>query len=291
MENNIRLNKNRKIFREGPMKKSIVGVITIFALAFTLVDATFAAELDLSEGKQLYQKKCAECHDVVGGRRIGPDIAEVGKNRDATWLVNFISNPKKVIKSGDPIAVKLFEEYNEKMMPNPKLSSTEIANVLGYVASDAYGGPAGAIKKVRAPRGDIQRGIDYITGALPLKNGGAACMSCHHVNGLGLFGGGTLGVDLTNIIKKYDKDNLFVTLSTLPFPTMKANFKGKKLTKQERADIVAFLDAKYKEKSVKTEKNFLSVGFLSFIVLIIVPFIIWKKRHKNVRRNLIGGKE
>jgi len=51
---------------------------------------------DQEAGKRLFQTQgCTSCHQIAGtGGSIGPDLTHVGSAHDATWLQQFIENPK-----------------------------------------------------------------------------------------------------------------------------------------------------------------------------------------------------
>jgi hypothetical protein len=43
---------------------------------------------------------CAKCHDSEGGTQLGPDIAKVGKDGTAEYLIESVLYPSKVVKKG-----------------------------------------------------------------------------------------------------------------------------------------------------------------------------------------------
>jgi len=57
-----------------------------------------------------FRQSCMSCHTVGGGRLVGPDLKNVEERRDRAWLVGFIMDPKGVLASGDPYALKLKDE-------------------------------------------------------------------------------------------------------------------------------------------------------------------------------------
>jgi len=78
-------------------------------------------------------------------------------------------------------------------------------------------------------------------GALPLKNGGPACISCHTVRGIGELGGGTLAPDLTTVFERYSGRRTLSTWLSAPLtPTMQANFSNKPVDAEEVLALVAF---------------------------------------------------
>lgn len=81
---------------------------------------------------QLFQV-CAACHHIGKGKLIGPDLYGVTERHDRDWLIRFIRNSQEVIESGDPYAVKLFEEYNKIPMPPVDYTDAQINILLDYI--------------------------------------------------------------------------------------------------------------------------------------------------------------
>lgn len=85
------------------------------------------------QGYALFERACSTCHTIGKGDKIGPDLSGVSARRNRDWLLKFISRPDQVRKSGDPIALDLYEKYNRVMMPYLGLSETDAADVLSYI--------------------------------------------------------------------------------------------------------------------------------------------------------------
>ena len=90
-----------------------------------------------SHGEYLYRSRCASCHTIGGGDRLGPDLQGVTRLRDHAWLVRWIKEPDKMLAEGDPIARELFERYNELPMPNLRLSDTDAASLIEFIAAQS----------------------------------------------------------------------------------------------------------------------------------------------------------
>jgi protein SCO1 len=84
------------------------------------------------KGELMFQSKCAACHSIGAGDRIGPDLAGVTTRRSAAWLSRYLMEPDVVLAEGDPTAVQLDRKYKVRM-PNLDLGSTEAAAVIGYI--------------------------------------------------------------------------------------------------------------------------------------------------------------
>jgi cytochrome c551/c552 len=76
---------------------------------------------------------CKACHTIGGGKLVGPDLQGVTERYDEAWLIKFIQNSQELIHSGDPIAVKVFEENNKIPMPPNNLTDDQVRDILLYI--------------------------------------------------------------------------------------------------------------------------------------------------------------
>jgi len=91
-------------------------------------------------GEEIFTNRCTACHKVSNNDLVGPGLAHVNKRRDQEWLIKFIRNSQKMIKGGDETAKKIFNEYNQTVMPaNKDLSDEEIKNLLDYIKQESEG--------------------------------------------------------------------------------------------------------------------------------------------------------
>jgi mono/diheme cytochrome c family protein len=106
----------------------------LMLMAIFITDGLFADKTmsQAPDGAQLFQV-CGACHTIGKGKLIGPDLYQVTQRRDREWLIRFIRNSQEMVQSGDPIAVKLFEEYNKIPMPPANLNDEQINAVLAYI--------------------------------------------------------------------------------------------------------------------------------------------------------------
>ena len=112
----------------------------VLAIAFTL--PTYAQEPDVDKGKSLFNMNCAACHKL-NKRAVGPALAGVSQKYEKEWLYSWIKNSMAMVKSGDPQAVAIYEEYNKSVMTAfPQLSNEDIDNILAYTD---YTPPAPAV--------------------------------------------------------------------------------------------------------------------------------------------------
>ena len=86
-------------------------------------------------GEKLFKANCASCHYPTDAKLIGPGLKDAQKRwPDNTKLYAWIRNAPEFIKTGDPYATALFEQYNKTLMtPFPDLKDEEIAAILDYI--------------------------------------------------------------------------------------------------------------------------------------------------------------
>lgn len=118
---------------------------------------------DAAKGETIFKNNCASCHYPTAEKSVGPGLKGISERRDFPWLVDWIHNSQAVIASGDPYAVKLYNQYNQAQMTSfPNLSEDDIRGILAYIeqanaapaaTAGADGGAAGA-----AAAGTVQSG-------------------------------------------------------------------------------------------------------------------------------------
>lgn len=200
-------------------------------------------------GKQIFQKSCAACHSIGGGRLVGPDLGGVNDRRPEDWLLKFIKSSQALVKSGDKTATALLEEFNKMPMPDQALSEEQIKKVLAHIKEAGGGAAAGkeapsaqaAASAAEAQPEEIQRGQDLFEGKLRFANGGPSCNACHQVTNDALLGGGVLAAELTLVFSRIGKQGVSAILGSSPFPVMQAAYAGKEFSPQEISALVGFL--------------------------------------------------
>ena len=99
---------------------------------------------DALRGKLDFESKCLACHSMGEGRKLGPDLAGVTRNRSEDWLRRWMKEPEKMLQT-DATAKALLKEYNNIPMPNQNLTDAEVRQYLKYFQwYDAQ--PAGSVK-------------------------------------------------------------------------------------------------------------------------------------------------
>lgn len=84
----------------------------------------------VTEGKAIYNLKCAACHKLTDERLVGPGWQGLTKQRQPEWILNMITNVDVMLEQ-DPEAQKLLEECLVRM-PNQNLTLEEARKVLEF---------------------------------------------------------------------------------------------------------------------------------------------------------------
>ncbi len=243
-----------------------------------------------------YRQNCMNCHTIGGGRLTGPDLKNVGQRRDAEWLISFMQNPKAVIDSGDPYALKLAEESRGVVMPiAPGMTRYRAEQIIKLLETESAL-PKSQFEGVRIssqPFTDHDRltGRQYFTGTLRLKNGGAACISCHGMHDISALGGGRLGPDLTRVYERLKgRKSLSAWLMAPATETMQPIFRGHPLEAEEIHALAAYFESGAAHAEVEPSLSrtaFLLSGLAMATAAIFALDLIWKERFQSVRRALV----
>ncbi len=295
------------------IKVTVVMLIVLSVAAFTTsienegtrsastfqVSSVYAATQG-GQGQAIFEQKCQGCHTIGGGRLVGPDLEGVTNRRDRNWLISFITSPGQLIAQGDSLANQLVQEYG-LAMPNLGLSEQDAAEVLAYIEAQSASQPdSSQVKTTEAEptllaadtAGDAAKGRDIFIGSISLKNGGAACISCHNIDGIAALGGGTVAKDLTETYSNLGEVGITSVLKAAPFPLMKAIYEVRPLEEDEVANLVAFLgkttDAQQPAAGQST-LIFIVIGIAGLLLIVIILQTIWRGRLSGVRQSLVKG--
>lgn len=231
----------------------------------------------------VFADRCSGCHTVGHDVLVGPDLKDVMSRRDQEWLLKFIGSSQTLIKSGDKTATELFKKFNQVEMPDHEFSRDEKIALLKWIQA---GGPdadvANAFKAGRTAAPEVvEMGENLFGGQKRLTNGGPACISCHSAGTAGMFGGGTLGLDLTEAFSKFTDKGLDAALTNKTFVTMGLTYSGKDLTPDEIYSLRAYLSNV--ERSSDGPRNigampFLSLGVLGSCWILGMGHMVWRRR-------------
>lgn len=147
------------------IRKSSSRIVTaIMFLCFVMTSWTSSAKT----GEEIFTgNNCGSCHSLSDKRLVGPGLNGLLDRRDPEWIAKWITNSQEFIASGDETAVKLFEQFNNAMMPAYNFSEEEMAELIKYIdengvegdgtATAASGGGGGA-----AAGGDEASNFDFM---------------------------------------------------------------------------------------------------------------------------------
>jgi mono/diheme cytochrome c family protein len=124
---------------------------------------------DVAAGKALFNTNCAACHKL-DAKSTGPALRGIANKHKMEWLYKWVANSSAMIKAGDPVAVKLFEENNKSVMTAfPQLSTTDIDNIIAYTSEPKAEVVPGANEQLPiGATSDSGISNDVILGALAL---------------------------------------------------------------------------------------------------------------------------
>jgi protein SCO1/2 len=92
-----------------------------------------AAPLMIDKGQYLFATRCAACHTIGNGDKLGPDLIGVTNVRDRDWLARIIADAPKMIEDRDPIATALFDKYKGIRMPKLNLAEADVNTLIEYM--------------------------------------------------------------------------------------------------------------------------------------------------------------
>lgn len=227
----------------------------------------------------------------------GPDLREVATRQSRDWLVNFIVDPASVLDSGDPYAAELLALAGQRMPNVPGMTRNRAEGLLDLIDAESKLEPGKSrfagiqISDRPFTARDVEMGRALFTGETPLAAGGAACISCHTVGGMGGLGGGRLGPDLTRVFERYeDRRKLGVWMSAPATETMLPAFREHPLETTEILSLLAYF-----ENAMKTEQEddapqalvLVLLGMAGALGAFLLLNRLWRHRFTGVRRRLV----
>ncbi len=273
------------------------GVKTWFvALAGLIIGLPQAARAQ--DAAAYFQQNCVSCHTIGGGRLTGPDLKDVTQRRDHAWLLKYLPNPKAMIDAGDPVAVQLFQEARNVLMPPPPgLTPAMTDSLISLIEAESkleksrFVGIQISDRPFTAQ--DVARGRMLVRGETAQVGGGPSCISCHTIRGVGSLGGGRLGPDLTKVYERLQgRKSLAVWLSAPATPTMQAVFRQTPLQAEEVLPIVAYLEDAAQRGGEDTgvgRATFLLLGLGGAAVCLLLMDGAWRNRFRAVRGPLVDA--
>lgn len=244
---------------------------------------------------EVFVRKCASCHTVGKGQRVGPDLKGVLERRERAFVERLIKVPSSMLDS-DATARQLVAQFAGVRMPDLGLSDAEVAALIGLIArcSAEPCELAGRFTPVTAATAaDISHGRDLFLGREALRSGAAQCVACHTVVGAGgEIAGGLLAKDLTHAFGRLGDQGLDAALRSPAFPVMNRIFADHPLQPDEVFALRAFLyDANRKEPVVEDTPSLLLIGLIGVFVTLIGLNAAWARRLGGVRAPLVRRRD
>jgi mono/diheme cytochrome c family protein len=226
----------------------------------------------------------------------GPDLKNVTQRKDRVWLEKFLMDPKAMIDAGDPYAVELLSAARGVTMPTlPGMNKQRAEGLLNLLEAESkleksqFAGLQLSDRPFTTV--DVELGRSLFLGLTALKNGGPSCISCHSVNGIGGFGGGTLAPELTTVFERYQgRKTLATWLSAPATPTMLSVFKQQQLEPNEVLALTAYFQntlTRSPEDASTARLSFVLIGMVGAVMLLGLFDVVWGKRLRGVRRPLV----
>ena len=281
------------------LRKSSTAILA-FAIVF------FVNSVQAQDGEQLFQQ-CRACHSIGQGKLLGPDLLDISKKHDATWVKNFIKSSQSMIKRGDPEAKAIFEEFNKLVMIDYPLPDADIEAIIKYI--DSFSTPnvednaeASALDSLSAVKDsdylasidtdeNEARGKALFEGSLNFKNGGSSCISCHHVNADEGVQGGLLAKDLTQSFSRIGGlAGIKGIIDFPPYPAMKDAYAKAAITEEESVQLQVFLMRAERENPMadSSVSGIMKQGIIGMLVLLATIFLVWfKRKRRSVNYHII----
>jgi protein SCO1/2 len=125
-------------------RNTIFGDLNALAIAVRQMDPNWRLEptkkaksvivdLESRPGEALFTRLCNGCHTVGKGNKVGPDLAGITARRDRDWLLDFISEPEKMRRQKDPVALELVANFPTVRMPPMGVPKQDAADLLAYI--------------------------------------------------------------------------------------------------------------------------------------------------------------
>lgn len=245
--------------------------------------------------EDLFVRKCASCHTVGKGVRVGPDLKGAHERRAKGWLASFIKAPSGLLDT-DADARQLLAAANGVRMPDLGLSDAQVADLVALIrrcSSQACELAGKVVPVTQATVADVDRGRQFFLGARALSAGAIPCLSCHTVRGTGsVVPGGSLAKDLTNVFARLGDDGLDAALKSPAFPAMNKIFQEHPLAPEEVFALRAFLYDSNRRESPKDETVHPTLAaVVGTAAVLVVLNAAWARRMRGIRKALTGGTE
>jgi len=238
----------------------------------------------------LFARKCASCHTVGKGDRVGPDLKGVLDRRGQAWVERFVAAPSAMLDS-DAEARDLLARFNGVRMPDLGLTAEQaasLATLLGACSAAPCDLQGKFVPVNTLTPEQTALGRDFFTGRQALRNGAAACITCHTARGSDAsIAGGTFAKDLTNVYARLGDQGLDSALRAPAFRVMGKVFEARPLAEDEALALRAFLyDANRGDAGADEALSLPLCAFVLALVGLGLLNAFWSRRLRGVRSGL-----
>lgn len=143
-----------------------------------------------------------------------------------------------------------------------------------------------ATAEIAALAGDARRGQQLYSGGVAMVNGGAPCIACHALDGLGSAGMASYGPDLSSFHADYAAEGVMAVLESLAFSRMEAIYLNRPLSQQEQLDLTAFL-AEIAARPAPPARSLAGMVLLAVALVFAIVALAGLHRFKGVRQSLV----
>ncbi len=249
----------------------------LLSVSFSLSDSNLMAQ-----GAGLFDRHCAVCHSIGGGKLTGPDLLNVSEKYEEDWLMRFIRSSQTMIKAGDPLAVKSYNEWGKIEMPDfRQLSDDDIKSILKHIGD--YDPDAGKIQiadllDTNYSKIHIKRGERLFRGLIEFSGSEVVCSSCHNIATLDTLNWYPSAYELSGIYREKGPEHIHRVLTNPTTKVMSQVHENSVFTDEEIYYIRAYLNHLSYHGLEKLKKFpfdlmvFLGLGFLMALALIDLIF-------------------
>ena len=148
------------------MKRSLsvplLSTLLLFAAQFPRPAAAAGAGSPGPQYKEyasLFEAKCAKCHTVGGGDRVGPDLKGLQERRTKEWATGYLTRTAWYLDN-DPEAMELLKRHNGVRMPDTEFTQARAEGMLNYLKeAGARAKPASLLAGEEEPVEETEPGI------------------------------------------------------------------------------------------------------------------------------------
>jgi len=111
-----------------------IRTVLLFAWMLLAVPGVTIAQ----EAAAYFKQNCSSCHTIGGGRLTGPDLKDVSKRKDRSWLTRFIVDPRAMLDAGDQYALDMQKDARGAVMPAlPGMTKQRAESLLYLVEAES----------------------------------------------------------------------------------------------------------------------------------------------------------